>query len=70
MLILRATKGHLAGYQNNLIYLNFQFHLQKSLETFEKKSADKIWSNKYIQVKMPCPVPDRVNSNSISAKFN
>ena len=33
-----------AGCQNNPIYLNF--YLQKSLETFEKKSAEKIWSNK------------------------
>ena len=32
------------GCQNNQIYLNF--HLQKSLEIFEKKSAEKIWSNK------------------------
>jgi hypothetical protein len=32
------------GFQNNPIYLNF--HLQKSLEIFEKNSADKIWSNK------------------------
>ena len=45
--------------QNNPIYLNF--HLQKSLETFEKNSADKIWSNKDIGVKMPCPMQDRVN---------
>ena len=50
--------------------LNFNLNLQKSLEIFEKKSADKIWSNKNIKLKMPCPVPDRVNSNSISAKFN
>ena len=51
MLIFRASKGQLlkdsmswAGCQNNPIDVNF--HLQKSLEIFEKNSADKIWSNK------------------------
>ena len=43
------------GCQNNPIYLNF--HLQKSLESFEKNSADKIWSNKNTRWKVPCPVP-------------
>ena len=33
-----------AGCQNNSIDVNF--YLQKSLEIFEKNSADKIWSNK------------------------
>ena len=47
-----------AGRQNKVIDLNF--HLQKSLEIFEKKSDDKIWSNKDTKVKMPCPMPDRV----------
>ena len=32
----------LAGSQINPIDVNF--HLQKSLEIFDKKSADKIWS--------------------------
>ena len=32
------------GCQNNPIYLNF--HLQKSLEIFDKNSAVKIWSKK------------------------
>ena len=50
----------LAEYQINLIDLNF--HLQKNLEVFEENSADKIWSNKDIQVKVPCPVPDRVKT--------
>ena len=45
-----------AGCQNNPI--DFNFHLQKSLKIFEKNSADKIWSNKDIQVKVPCPVPE------------
>ena len=30
------------------------------LEIFEKNSADKIWFNKDLQVKVPYPVPDRV----------
>ena len=34
----------LAGSQINPIDVNF--HLQKSLETFAKNSADKIWSKK------------------------
>ena len=67
MLIFRATKEQLfkdlmswAGCQNNSIDLNF--YLQKSLEIFEKNSADKIWSNKDIKVKVPCPVLDRVKA--------
>ena len=35
----------LAGCQINPIYVNF--YLQKSLEIFDKKSADKIQSKKY-----------------------
>ena len=34
----------LSGYQINPIDVNF--HLQKSLEIFDKNSADKIWSKK------------------------
>ena len=34
----------LAGYQINPIYVNF--HLQKSLEIFDKNSVDKVWSKK------------------------
>ena len=34
----------LAGCQINLIDVNF--HLKKSLEIFDKNSADKIWSKK------------------------
>ena len=48
MLIFIATYGQLlkdwAGCQNNLIDVNF--HLQKSLEIFEKHSAAKTWSKK------------------------
>ena len=36
--------------QNNPIDVNF--HLQKSLEIFEKKSADKFWSNNDKGIKM------------------
>ena len=46
------------GCQNNLIDVNF--HLQQSLEIFEKNSADKIWSNKFKKLKISCPVPDKV----------
>ena len=49
-----------AGCQNNLIDVNF--HLQKSLEIFEKKSADKIWSKKDKGIKVSPPVPNRVKS--------
>ena len=50
MLIFRTTKGQLledlmswAGCQNNPIDLNL--NLQKRLQIFEKKKADKILSN-------------------------
>ena len=39
-----------AEYQNNLVDVNF--HVQKNLETFEKKSTDKIWSNKDQKIKI------------------
>ena len=42
-----------AGSQNNSIDVNF--YLQKSLEVFEKNSADKIWSNKDKVKKYPLP---------------
>ena len=48
------------GCQNNPIYLNF--YLQKSLESFEKNSADKMWFNKNSRWKVPCTVLDRVNT--------
>ena len=67
MLISIATKKQLLSKlmsweasQNNPIYFNF--HFKKSFEIFEKKSADKIWSNKNIRVKVPCPMPDRVKA--------
>ena len=40
----------LAGCQINLIDVNF--HLQKSLEIFDKKSVDKIWSKKDKEIKV------------------
>ena len=49
----------LAGCQINTIDVNF--HLQKSLEIFDINSADKIQSQKYKEVKVPCLTPIRVN---------
>ena len=43
----------LAGCQINLIDVNF--HLQKSLEIFDKNSADKIWPQKYKGVESVLP---------------
>ena len=43
----------LAGCQINLIDVNF--HLQKSLEIFDKNSADKIWSKKDKGLKSAIP---------------
>ena len=47
----------LAEYQNNTIDVNF--HLQKSLEIFDKKSADKFWSKKDRGWKVPSLMPIR-----------
>ena len=49
----------LAGYQINLIDVNF--HLQKSLEIFDKNSAGKIWSKKDKEIKVSPLIPIRVN---------
>ena len=51
------------GCQINLIDVNF--HLQKSLEIFDKNSADKIWSkkDKDIKVHITPLLPIRVKSN-------
>ena len=43
----------LAGCQINPIYVNF--HLQKSLEIFDKNSADKIQSQNYKEGKSALP---------------
>ena len=48
----------LAGCQINLIDVNF--HLQKSLEIFDKNSADKIWSKKDKEIKVSPLMPIRV----------
>ena len=49
----------LAGCQINPINVNF--HLQKSLEIFDKNSADKVWSKKDKGWKVPSLMPIRVN---------
>ena len=48
----------LAGCQINPIDVNF--HLQKSLEIFDKNSADKIQSKKYKGIKVPSLMPIRI----------
>ena len=45
----------LTGCQINPIGVNF--HLQKSLEIFDKKSADKIWSKKDKEIKVSPLMP-------------
>ena len=42
------------GFQINSIDVNF--HLQKSLESIDKNSADKIWSKKDIKVSPLMPI--------------
>ena len=37
-----------------------QFSPPKKFGNFEKKSANKIWYNKFKRIKMPCPMPERV----------
>ena len=49
----------LAGCQINRI--EGDFHLQKSLEIFDKNSADKIWSKKDNGVESASLMPIRVN---------
>ena len=55
----------LAGCQINPIDVNF--HLQKSLEIFDTNSADKIQSQNYKEVKVPCLMPIRVNKVNIES---
>ena len=43
---------------NNPIDVNF--YLRNFFEIFEKKTADKIWSNKIKVIEMSRPEPDRV----------
>ena len=49
----------LAECEINPIDVNFQ--VQKSLEIFDKNSADKIWSKKYEEIKVSPLMPNRVN---------
>ena len=55
----------LAGCQINPIEVNF--HLQKNLEIFDTNSDDKIQSQKYKEVKVPCLMPIRVKQVDWSA---
>ena len=57
----------LAGCQINPIDVNF--HLQKSLEIFDKSSADKIQSKKYKGIKVPSLMPIRVKLKILSAEI-
>ena len=50
----------MAGCQINPIDINV--YLQKSLEIFEKKSADKFWSKKNKGIKVSPPVPNRAHT--------
>ena len=42
--------------------IDVHFHLQKSLEIFEKKSAHKMLSKKDKGIKVSSPMPNRVKS--------
>ena len=48
----------LAGYR--IIRINLNFHIQKCLEIFDKKSPDKIQSKNYKEVNPPCLMPIKV----------
>ena len=52
----------LAGCQIDPIDINF--HIQKSLEMFDKKSANKIWSKKDKEIKVSPLVPIRVKKQN------
>ena len=43
--------------------IDVNFYLQKSLETFDSNSAEKIQSQNYIEVKVSCLMPIRVKAN-------
>ena len=51
----KFCKAQWAGQVVKINPIDVNFHLQKSLEIFEKNSADKIWSNKDKKIKMPPP---------------
>ena len=48
-----------------IIVIDLNFYLQKCLEIFDKKSADKIQSKNYKEVNPPCLMPIRVKPASI-----
>ena len=56
------------GCQINPIDVNF--HLQKSLEIFDKISADKIWSKKDKEIKVSPLMPIRVKIQSMKEPVN
>ena len=58
----------LAECQINLIDVNF--HLQKSLETFDQNSADKFWSKKDKGWKVPSLMPIRVNAYKVGSEWD
>ena len=58
----------LSGCQINPIDVNF--HLQKSLEIFDKNSADKIWSKKDRGWKVPSLMPIRVKFQMVSHVYS
>ena len=49
------------GFQINPI--DVIFHLQKSMEIFDKKSADKIWSKNDKEIKVSPLMPIRVKAS-------
>ena len=57
----------LAGHQINPIDVNF--HLQKVLEIFDKKSADKIQSKMDKGIKLPSLMPIRVKLENEKKTF-
>ena len=57
----------MAGCQINPIDVNF--HLQKSLEIFDKNSADKIWSKNDKEIKVSPLMPIRVKRTVHNASF-
>jgi hypothetical protein len=56
-----------AGCQINPIDMNF--HLQTSLEIFDKNSADKIWPKKYKEVRVPERIYNSHYGNGVLAMF-
>ena len=57
----------LTGFQINPIDVNF--HLQKSLESFDKKSAEKMWSKKDKKIKVSPLMPIRVKISHYKEQY-